>query len=143
MAALVDTNILVHRYDPRFPDKQAIATEVLGRGIAEHSMGLPHQAVVEFMAAVTRPLAGTGPLLEHADALREAEDLLVAFPIVYPSSDVVRTALRGAAAYRIDWFDAHLRAHAEVYGFGERLPEDFQHDRLYGTVRVINPFLDG
>lgn len=142
MAALVDTNILVYRYDPRYPDKQVIATEVLRRGIAEHAIGLPHQAVVEFMAAVTKPLAGTGPLLDRADALREAEELLVEFPIVYPGADVVRTALRGAAAYRINWFDAHLWAHAEVYGFSELLSEDFQHDRLYGTVRVVNPFLD-
>ena len=29
VAALVDTNVLVYRFDPRFPDKQATATRVL------------------------------------------------------------------------------------------------------------------
>ncbi|HYH47393.1 MAG TPA: hypothetical protein VEG34_17060 [Thermoanaerobaculia bacterium] len=29
MAALVDTNILVYRHDPRFPKKQRIATDLL------------------------------------------------------------------------------------------------------------------
>ncbi len=56
MAALVDTNILVYRFDPRFPEKQRVATEVLRRGIAEDSVRVPHQAIVEFVAAVTRPL---------------------------------------------------------------------------------------
>jgi hypothetical protein len=29
VAALVDTNLLVYRFDPRFPAKQAVATDVL------------------------------------------------------------------------------------------------------------------
>ena len=61
--------------------------------------------------------------------------------MLYPTEDVVRTALRGAAAYQLERFDAHLWAYAEVYGLDELLSEDFQHDRLYGTVRVVNPFL--
>jgi predicted nucleic acid-binding protein len=32
-------------------------------------------------------------------------------------------------------------SYAEHYGLPEILTEDFQHDRLYGTVRVVNPFL--
>ena len=56
MAALVDTNMLVYRYDPRFPDKQEIASEVLRRGIDEDSLRLPHQAILEFVAATTRRL---------------------------------------------------------------------------------------
>ena len=32
-AALVDTNILVYRFDPRFPDKQRRATAALYRGL--------------------------------------------------------------------------------------------------------------
>lgn len=52
-----------------------------------------------------------------------------------------RTALRGAAAYQLSWMDAHLWAYAETYGLSELLSEDFQHDRLYGTVRAVNPFL--
>ena len=35
MPSLVDANILIHRFDPRFPEKQRIANEVLRRD-AEH-----------------------------------------------------------------------------------------------------------
>lgn len=140
MAALVDTNILVYRFDPRFPDKQQVATDLLRDGIERGTLRLPHQAVVEFVAVVTRPLAGNEPLLDWAEATREAEELLVQFDVLYPNEDIVRLALRGVAAYQLSWFDAHLWAYAEHYGHAELLSEDFQHDRTYGTVRVVNPF---
>ncbi len=143
MAALVDTNVLVYRFDPRFPDKQRAATDLLRRGVADDSLRLPHQAIVEFVAAVSRPLGREPPLLEPADARREAEELLAQFPVLYPNDALVRTALRGAAAYRLSWFDAHLWAYAEHYGLDELLSEDFQHDRLYGTVRAVDPFRAG
>ena len=142
MAFLVDTNVLVYRFDPRYPDKQRIATAALREGIAENEARLPHQAIVEFVAVVTRPLAGAGGSLLPPDAARrEAEELLAQFPVLYPNQSVVRAALRGAAAYQLSWFDAHLWAYAEVFGVREILSEDFEHDRLYGSVRVRNPFV--
>ena len=59
MAALVDTNVLVYRFGSRFTEKQKIATEILRRGIAEDSVRVPHQAIIEFVAAVTRPFGAT------------------------------------------------------------------------------------
>jgi predicted nucleic acid-binding protein len=62
--------------------------------LATDSVRVPHQALVEFVAATTRRA----------------------------------------------WFDAHMWACAEHYGLAEMWSEDFQHGRLYGTVRVVNPF---
>ena len=140
MAALVDTNVLVYRFDPRFPDKQQIATDLLRRGIAEDSIRLPHQAILEFVALVTRPIAGGRPLLLPEEARREAEELLSQMEVLYPTEAAVRTALRGAAAYQLPWFDARLWAYAEQFGLDELLSEDFEHDRMYGTVLAVNPF---
>ena len=141
MASLVDTNILVYRFDWRFPDKQHIATELLRVGIGEGSVFVAHQAVVEFVAAVTRSVGEAQSLLDPADARREAEELLSQFDVLYPDQELVRIALRGAAAYDLSWFDAQMWAHAERYGLARLLSEDFQHGRLYGTVEAINPFL--
>lgn len=141
MAALVDTNVLVYRFDPRFPQKQATATRLLRDGLERGTCLIPHQAILEFVAVVTRPLQGGASLLSPAEAWREAEELLVTGPVLYPTEAVVRTALRGAALYQLPWFDAHLWAFAETFGVAELLSEDFQHGRLYGTVRVVNPFL--
>jgi len=137
--ALIDTNILVYRYDNRFPEKQEIATRILRRGIVEGTVRVPHQAIVEFVAAVTRPIRGH-VILQQADALREAEEFLRQFVVLYPNEAIVRSAVRGCAAYQLSWFDAHLWAYAEHYGVPEILTEDFQHDRLYGSVRAVNPF---
>ena len=141
MAALVDTNVLVYRFDSRFPEKRKIATEILRRGIADDSVRVPHQAIIEFIAATTRPIRGHR-ILKQSDALREAEEFLKQFTVLYPNEAIVRQAIRACAAYQLEWFDAHLWAYAEHYGLPEILSEDFQHDRLYGTVRVLNPFID-
>ena len=109
----------------------------------EDVIRVPHQAIVEFVAVVTRPMASGEPILPRVDALREAEEMLAQFEVLYPTEALVRTALRGAAAYQLGWFDAYLWAYAEHYGLAELWSEDFQHDRLYGSVRAVNPFHPG
>jgi predicted nucleic acid-binding protein len=141
VAALIDTNILVYRFDARFPQKQRIATAILRDGLEKDSVRIPHQALIEFMAVVTKVRLGREVLLPPEDARRETEELLIQFTILYPNDALVRTALRGAAAYRLSWFDAHLWAYAEHYGLEELISEDFEHDRMYGSVRIVNPFL--
>ena len=141
MTGLVDTNILVYRYDPRFPTKQALAIDLLRKGIADSSLVVPYQALIEFVAAVTRSLGGKAALLTVEEAHREVEDMLVQFPVIYPTESTFRTALRGAALYKFSWFDAQIWAYADERGLEPLWSEDFEHDRMYGRVRVQNPFL--
>jgi predicted nucleic acid-binding protein len=138
--ALADTNVLVYRFDRRYPAKQAKATELLRDGIVSGALRIAHQAIVEFVAATTRRMRDGSQLLEEHDARREAEELLRQLEVLYPSEAVLRLALRGAAAYQLSWFDAHMWAYAEHHGIAVLLSEDYQHDRLYGSVRVVNPF---
>jgi predicted nucleic acid-binding protein len=142
VAYLVDTNVLVYRYDARFPDKQARATKLLRAGIASGDARLSHQVLVEFVAASTRKLPKRPPLLKPEEAWREAEELLAQVPVLYPVEALFRLAIRGAATYQLSWFDAHMWAYAEHYSLPLLYSEDFQHDRVYGTVRVVNPFAD-
>ena len=107
MAALVDTNVLVYRFDSRFPDKQRLATERLRAGIADGSVVVPHQAIVEFVRCAPA-LGGRHAALDLMDARREAEELLSQFEVLFPDEELVRIALRGAAAYQLSWFDAHM-----------------------------------
>ncbi|HTW58050.1 MAG TPA: PIN domain-containing protein [Terriglobales bacterium] len=141
MASLVDTNILVYRCDPRDPVKREAALTVLRRGEASGSLRISHQSLVEFVNVAMRSRAGAPPMMTREDATRQAELFIAEFPILYPNEHVFRAALWGMAAYRISWFDAHLWAYAEHYGIHEILSEDFEHGRMYGTVRIRNPFL--
>ena len=141
MTALVDTNVLVYRFDPRDPAKQRVARELLRDGIERDTVRVPHQAIVEFVQAVTRPLGrGKASLLARPDALREAEELLAQFVVLYPTESLLRTAVRAVATYQLGWLDAHMWAYAEHYGLEEILSEDFSDGQLIGTVRVRNPF---
>lgn len=142
MPALVDTNILVYRFDPRCERKQAIAADTLRRGLQSGELCLAHQSIIELVAAVSRPQSDGEPLLEPHEVTEEVEELLGQFELLYPTEDVVRLALRGLAAYQLSWFDAHLWAYAEHYGCEQLISENFQHGRTYGAVRVSNPFLD-
>lgn len=142
VAALIDTNVLIYRFDPRSPRKQQIAQDLLRRGIAAGDIRLPHQAILEFIAVVTRPTRQGPPLLPIREAFRETEELLAQIEVLYPKEELVRIAMRGAAKYQLSWFDAHLWAYAEINNLSLLISEDFQHGRLYGRVRVINPFLD-
>jgi predicted nucleic acid-binding protein len=132
VAALVDTNVLVYRFDVRFPAKQAVADALLRDGIAQDSLRVAHQAVVEFVAAVTRPQRDGPPILEASVARREGEDLLRLFDVIHSDDRVVRAALQGMAAYGLSLWDAHMWAYAEVHDFGVLYSEDF--------VLVLDPF---
>jgi predicted nucleic acid-binding protein len=140
VTGLVDTNVLVYRFDPRFPVKQVRATALLRGGIADQSLVVPHQALIEFVAAVSRPIARGAPLLALKDAYREVEDMLGQYPVIYPTETTLRTAMRGAALYQFSWFDAHLWAYADEHGIDTLWSEDFEHGRTYGRVKVLNPF---
>ena len=141
MTALIDTNVLVYQYDHRFPDKQSRAIDYLRRAVAQESAAIPYQAVIEFLPAVTRPLAKGSPgLLERSYALRETEELLSQFDIYYPTEGVIRLAVRAVSAYQLSWFDAHIWAYAEHYGCSEIVSEDFADGQMIGSVKIRNPF---
>lgn len=140
MAALVDTNVLVYRVDARFPAKRAVADDLLRQGIVRDDLRLAHQAIMEFVAATTRRKGGAPPILQPAVARLEAEDLLRQFHVIHPDDRVVRTAFRGMATYDLSLWDAHMWAYAEVHGLGVLYSEDFEHERWYGSVVVLNPF---
>jgi predicted nucleic acid-binding protein len=143
VASLVDTNVLVYRFDPRNAAKQRIAEELLRSELTRDTLAIPYQAILEFVAAVIRPRRDLGglPLLPIERARLEAEALMAQFPVIYPTEDVLTTALRGSAIYGLSWFDAHVWAYAEVHGLSEIISEDFEHGRHYGGVRAVNPFV--
>jgi predicted nucleic acid-binding protein len=143
VAGLVDTNILVYRFDPRDAMKQRRAQEILRTGLRDENIVLAHQCLIEFVAVVIRPRKelGGASLLSREEARLETEKFAAQYDVLYPNQDVLLTALRGTAMYGLSWFDAHLWAYAEVYGVAEICSEDFEHGRHYGRVRAVNPFL--
>lgn len=142
MAQLIDTNVLVYMVDSRFPEKQETAANLMEETVRSGESRVPHQALLEFYWVVTRPLPGVKkPLLTANEAREEIETLLLTSMILYPVENIVRLAIYGTSAFGLSWFDAHLWAYAEHYGCSMIYSEDFEHNRYYGSVKVINPFL--
>ena len=141
MIRLIDTNILVYAFDPRDEMKRTIATGVLYDGARRYV--IPHQALFEFFAAVTKPHRDLGgqSLMTRKMAIERIERFQRQFIILWPDADVLTEALTGVIKYGLSWYDAHLLAYAQVNDASEILSEDFQHGRHYGRVRVVNPFL--
>lgn len=143
MRVAVDTNVLVYRYDPADPRKQARAAVLLRDAIAAGEAALPYQTVVEFVNATSRSRGGRPPILGRELARHEARLLLQQFPVLHPDAEQLELALHGAAFHQLAWFDALMWACAERWGCDVLWSEDFRHDQVIGSVRVVNPFADG
>jgi hypothetical protein len=48
-ASLIDTNVLVYRFDPRFPKKQAIATQLLRESLSTTFLKVIFTALPTFL----------------------------------------------------------------------------------------------
>lgn len=63
------------------------------------------------------------------------------FPCVDVTVDLIRVAIELSERYRIDYWDAAVIAAAERLETSVLYTEDLNHEQVYGSVRVINPFL--
>jgi len=107
VASLVDTNILVYRFDPRFPKNNGLRLSFYAAASRRKRAAFPIKRSWSLWLW-SLVCSGGRPLLSLSDARREAEEFLTQFTVLYPNALLFRTALRGAAAYQLSWFDAHL-----------------------------------
>jgi predicted nucleic acid-binding protein len=62
------------------------------------------------------------------------------FPVVSPTSKSLTRALKAVNEHSFSFWDAMLWAVAREASVTILLSEDFQHDRVLGSVRFCNPF---
>jgi len=102
---VVDTNLLVYTLDRREPEKRERAREVLrsvGRG---GTAVLPAQVLSEFANACLRKLE---PRPEPEVVRREAERLMLAFPVLPLTGPVVLEALRGVREHQLSYWKTRV-----------------------------------
>lgn len=131
----LDTNVLVYaaaakKHDPR---KAAIARGI----VATERFGVSAQTLAEFYnSVVTRAVV---PML-----IAEVDDWierLATFPFTVVDENIVRAGIFLSRRYQIRYYDAALLAAAERLGAPVFYSEDLSHNQRYGSVRVVNPFL--
>jgi predicted nucleic acid-binding protein len=131
----LDTNVLIYAATGRLeaPRKHAIA-----QGLLTTRFGTSAQVLAEFYTAAIRK--GAEPLTpEQAD---EWLRLLARKPCEDITPDLVLGGIRLSRRYRISYWDAAIIAAAERLGAGTIYSEDLSHGQTYGSVAVVNPFLE-
>lgn len=135
MKAGIDTNILIYAVSPRDPVKHAIALRIMdqagqpGRGI------LTLQALTEFYAVATRKAYTSA-----AGAMCYVQIWSDVFPVTPGDAIDFSTAMHLHRDHHIPFWDAMLIATYQRAGASVLVTEDFQDGRLFGTLRVVNPF---
>ena len=134
--AFVDTNVLVYAVagGEQEEAKRKRALEL----IDDLDFGLSAQVLQEFYVTVVRKVEQP---LRPAEALEWIEQL-EAFPCQPLDSALVKVGAEIGQRFRISYWDGAIIAAAEALGAHTLFTEDLSHGQTYGSVRVVNPFLD-
>lgn len=134
--SFLDTNVLVYAAAGRThePRKHKIALDLMGR----LDFGVSAQTLAEFFVAVVRKAALAMPLRDVDDWIEQ----LSRRPFTDVDVGIVRGGIYLSRLHGITYYDAALLAAAERLGATTFYSEDLNHNQLYGSVRVLNPFLE-
>lgn len=131
----LDTNILIYAANGRIdePAKWQVA-----QGLLTAQFGTSGQVMAEFYANAVRK--GSVPL-DPAVAKRWVQ-LLAKRPFVSVDEHLVLAGIDHSQRYKISYWDGAIIAAAERLGAKTVYSEDLSHGQTYGSVKVVNPFLE-
>ncbi len=138
MKVFVDTNVLVYAYDRAAGSKHVRARELVeelwnaGRGT------LSTQVLQEFYVNVRRKAR---PPVSPEDARTLVADYLAWDPVVNDGAAVLE-AVDAGHRHQLSFWDALVVVAAVKSGASVIYSEDLNHGQRYGSVKVVNPFLE-
>jgi predicted nucleic acid-binding protein len=133
--AFFDTNVLVYSDDVAAPIKQKRASSLLDDHLSRDTAVLSLQVLQEYFATVTRKLH-----VPSERAQRRVEIFSCAKIVRFEIADLV-AAIELHRLTQISFWDAMIGHAARIGGATVLYSEDFQHGKILGGVRIINPFL--
>ncbi len=131
----LDSNVLLYAAGGRAqaPNKHERALEVLTM-----EFGLSTQVLAEFYTNAVRK--GPSPLTPEVAKQWVAN--LAKKPCQPIDANLVRAGIEISQRYRISYWDGAIVAAAEALGATTLYSEDLNDGQVYGTVKVVNPFLE-
>jgi len=135
--AFIDTNIFVYSVSshPSEREKRDKAHALFG----SVDFGTSAQVLGEFYVTVTRKIAEP---LSESQALQFIARL-IRLPIVAIDPYLVLEAIALKQEHHLSYWDGAIIAAAHQLGVRTIYSEDFTHDHLYSSIRVIDPFRPG
>ena len=133
-STIVDTNILVYAHAGDEPQKRKVARKVLSTHLEDQTAVFSTQVLQEYFVAATRIGLPAEIAQQHVATYAQANVVQVTTELILAAIDLHRL-------HKLSFWDALMWAYADINGLTEIISEDFQHGRLYGRVRIRNPFL--
>lgn len=132
---MIDTNVLVYAASrlPEDASKAVVAREVVLRA----GIGISAQVLQEFIVVSTRKVRSPWTVDDALDWVETLED----FPCLPVDAALVRYGAELAVRHTVSYWDGAILAAAHRLGASVLYTEDLNHNQLYGSVRVVNPFL--
>ncbi len=130
----LDTNILLYATSEDISErgKRDRARELLDF----EGIGFSVQVLGEFYVNATRKMK-----LPEKEVTAVLESL-GNYPILPLTESVFWSALEHRKRYQVSYWDGAIIAAAMELGCHTVFSEDFSHGQTYGTIRVLNPFVD-
>ncbi|MBT3275713.1 MAG: PIN domain-containing protein [Spirochaetales bacterium] len=131
----LDTNIVVYANDSADSAKREKALESVQGHIRAQTGVVSTLVLMEYCSvAVTK-------LLQPIEAVEHQIEMLTFLEVVSVSPNIIAAGLRLRQAYSLSFWDAVVVASAQASNCRVLLSEDMNHNRMYGTVLVLNPFI--
>ncbi len=129
-----DTNVLLYAEDRRNAAKKLAAEQWISGSWEQNRARCSSQVLHEFYANVTKKL-GAAP-----EAARGLARMYREWEPVESGAEVVERAWYWMDEAQVSYWDGLILSAAERLGCSVLVSEDFQAGRIYGSVRVVNPF---
>ncbi len=131
----VDTSVLLYAVSTVASEaaKRRTARDIL----SAQDLALSVQVLEEFYVQATRP--SRGGQLTHQDA-RALIEAWRRFPVQETTMELMAAALESCRRHRLPYGDAAAIEAARLLGCETLLSEHLSHGRVYGGVRVLDPF---
>lgn len=131
-----DTNVLLYAEDIGELTKQARAEALVKQHVTDDTFVVSLQVLQEYFSA------GTRKMRMPVDAARAKLSVLAATKVVRLDAPDILAAIDLHQERQISFWDALIVRAAQVSGAKVLFTEDLQHGALFGSVTVVNPFLE-
>jgi len=130
-----DANILLYTDDPRYPERQRLAFELIRSNLTAKTGAVSIQVLQEYFVNATRKL--------KIDVLlaRQKTEIFSRFQVIQPATDDIFAAIDLHRLHQISFWDAMIVRMALLSGARVLYTEDLQHRRRIDSLEIVNPFL--
>ncbi len=136
MTAFVDTNVLVYAEDLDAGRKHEVAVDLIRRLWDSAEGVLSAQVLQEYYVITTRKVARPVPL----DVACRAVEEYLTWRVVAMTPELLLGGMRRSQDSQMSLWDALIVEAALSQGCDVLYTEDLQHGRMFGRMRVVNPF---